>query len=83
MLIPNLDNRRYWIGDPIGLFSCKAFFESLIEDPLLPSFKPSLKIWKAKVSLKLQVCTWIIAHDKVSTNEILQKRRPNFSLQPQ
>ena len=74
------ENKRVWNLDKSGCFSMKSYFLSLIDNPDAPSFSPSYQIWKAKVPTKVKMMVWSVAHRKINTNDMVQKRRPNMAL---
>ena len=49
-----ISNRRAWVGDKLGFFSCKSFFELLIDSPGENSFVPHKLIWKEGIPPKVQ-----------------------------
>ena len=45
----NISDRRVWVGDKSEFFSCKSFFELLIDSPGENSFVPHKLIWKVGI----------------------------------
>ncbi|KAM7473769.1 hypothetical protein LguiB_021012 [Lonicera macranthoides] len=80
-LFPGCKDKRRWLLKGEG-FSCSSLFKSLIDYPLDPYFTPSKLIWAAGIPTKVQVFTWLVAHGRVNTCDLLQKRRPNYCLSP-
>ena len=72
-----IPDRRIWIANPFGVFSCKSSFEKLIECPDTP-FSHLVLIWKASVPLKVKGFTWTVVHKGINTNDRFQKRRPSL-----
>ena len=68
--------------EALGVFSCKSFFESLMNQYSCPTFAPALMIWKAKMPIKIQVFAWTVAHGELNTCDMLQKR-PRSCFSPQ
>jgi hypothetical protein len=76
------EDRRAWSMDSKGIFSCKSFFEWLVNDESHPLFEHANVVWKSKVPNKIKFLGWLIAHGKVNTCDIIQKRYPNLCLLP-
>ncbi|KAM7476858.1 hypothetical protein LguiB_024101 [Lonicera macranthoides] len=51
-------DKRIWEGDKLGRFSCKAFFDLLINSSKEDTFVPHKIIWKAGVPPKLKDVIW-------------------------
>ncbi|CAL5408064.1 unnamed protein product [Camellia sinensis] len=81
-LTESLD-KRVWALHSSGIFSCKSFFDYIIDNPQIPQFPFCKKVWKACVPLKVKVFMWALIHGGILTNDTLQKRRPNRLLNPQ
>ena len=65
----------------------KAFFSQIFLSSLIPIFWfssgfPSKFVWKSQVPFKVKSFVWLVAHKKVSTNDMLQLRRPYKALTP-
>ena len=82
-LSPLLEDKRVWALHSSGIFSCKSFFDYIIDNPQIPQFPFCKKVWKACVPLKVKVFMWALIHGGILTNDTLQKRRPNRLLNPQ
>lgn len=61
-----IPDRRIWIANSSGVFSCKSYFDKLIGSPNLPIFLPSAMIWKASVPLKVHVFAWTVVHKRIN-----------------
>ena len=61
-------------------FSCSSYFKSLIDSTLHVPFAHSEVIWAVGIPTKVKVFSWLIAHGRVNTCDLLQKRRPNSCL---
>ena len=75
------DSKR-WKLDSSEVFSCKSFFKFLLDSPEHPSFSPSKTVWEAKVPTKVKILGWLVAHKRVNTCDLIQRRRPNCYLSP-
>ncbi|KAM7513904.1 hypothetical protein LguiA_003487 [Lonicera macranthoides] len=80
-LSPGSMDYRRWLLKGEG-FSCSSFYKSLIDSPTNPQFAPSKVIWAAGIPTKVKVFSWLVAHGRVNTYDMLQKRRPNCCLSP-
>lgn len=69
----NLYDRWVWDLEGQRLFSCKSFFNFLIDDHTLPVFKFSHFIWKALVPTKVQVFNWLLVSSKHNTQFVTKK----------
>lgn len=74
--------RRDWVPDHNGMFSVKSSFSSLIGDNSTQGFIFHDNIWKTRAPKKVQVFCWLIALNKLSTHDLLQRRNPFISLSP-
>ncbi|XP_028121753.1 uncharacterized protein LOC114318966 [Camellia sinensis] len=66
-----------------GVFSYKSLFDKLIDNPSISLFLYHKKIWKVDVPHKVKFFMWSLTQKGVTTNDIFQRRRPNYSLCPQ
>ena len=69
-------DKRVWVGEKSGSFSCKSYFElliNLLDDAL---FVPYKTIWKVGIPPKVKVFAWLASWKKVNTYDLLQIRRP-------
>ena len=69
-----LNSKRIWKLTPSRIFSCKSFFNQLIDDYALLNFH---MIWNAKVPNKVQPFAWLLALGKLSTGDGIQRRNLN------
>ena len=58
------------------------FFSHSSYSPVDPQFAHSKTIWAAGIPSKVQMFTQLVAHGKVNTCDLLQRRRPNQCLSP-
>ena len=72
----SVEDRRQWIADSSGVFSCKSAFSWMRKDHSLPINLHAKTIWKLNIPVKVKVFTWLLALGKVSVHTTLQKRRP-------
>ena len=77
-----VEDRREWIVESSGVFSCKSAFIWMRKDNSLPVNLPAKIIWKLPIPVKVKVFTWLLVLAKVSVHATLQKRRPYYSLSP-
>lgn len=75
-------NRKSWFIHSSRLFSCKSYFDMIIDYPNVSSF-PLLMISNAHVPLRVKIFAWSLANWKLITNDTFQKRRPICYLLPQ
>ena len=69
-----------WVLSSLGLFLVKSFFHTLFKlSDSIPSHSVKF-IWKLKVPFKVKTFTWLVAHKKIFTNDLLQLRRPSKAL---
>ena len=47
-----------------------------------PVFLPANLIWKSKVPPKINILGWLVAHGRVNTCDLLQRRRPKACFSP-
>ena len=73
---------RSWNLETSGFFSSKSFYKFLIDNSSDPAFLPASLIWKSKVPLKIKILGWLVAHGRVNTCDLLQRRRPNVCFSP-
>ena len=73
---------RSWVGEKLGSFSCKSFFQLLINSPQDLAFVPHKFIWKTGIPPKVKVFVWLASWKRVNTCDILQKRRPKLAISP-
>ena len=77
-----ITDRRVWGFESSGLFTCKSFFNSLIDSSTFSLFSPFSFIWRVNIPSKIKVFGWLLALGKVTTFDVLQKRQPFRSLSP-
>ena len=75
-------DKRVWVGGNSGQFSCKSYFDLLINSSDLSSFEPYKSIWKTGIPPKVKIFAWMAAWRRVNTCDVLQSRRPNRALSP-
>ena len=81
-LNPALVDTRLWLPDSSHIFSCKSAFNKLRETSISNVFSPFKVIWKSPIPHKIKVFAWLVALGKVNTCDVLQKKRPNCTLNP-
>ena len=74
-LSPFIPDARAWSLSSWGLFLVKLFFLVLSNQFNLIPFYPSKFVWKSKFPSKLKTFSWLMAHNKVHTNDMLQLRK--------
>jgi hypothetical protein len=79
--VARVDTRR-WKLETSGFFSSKSFYRFLIENNSDPVFLPANLIWKSKVPPKIKVLGWLVAHGRLNTCDLLQRRRPKACFSP-
>ena len=77
-----VEDTRYWLSDPSGIFSCKSAFDWLSRDPSLTECYSAKCIWKLSIPTKVKVFTWMLVLGKLTVHTNLQKRRPYHYLSP-
>ena len=77
------EDKIVWNLDKSRCFSTKSYFLNLIDNLDAPLFSPSYPIWKVKVPTKVKMMVWSVAHRKINTNDMVQRRRPNMALFPE
>lgn len=76
--LSNSPDKRVWLTDSSGSFSCASFFTFLTRSsPNHPLFPVSNLIWGSKVPQKVTGFCWTASLDKINTRDNLQKRRPH------
>ena len=78
----SLEDKRIWLADSSGLFSCKSAFAWLRRGNSFPVNHHAKCIWKLSIPVKVKVFVWILVLDKLNVQSILQRRRPYPSLSP-
>lgn len=73
-LVPTLEDKWVWAVYFSDSFSCKSFFDKLIDKSHIPLFPFHKKIWSACVPLKIKMFMWILVHRGMLTNDTLQRR---------
>ena len=81
-LCNSLEDRRVWLADSSGLFSCKSAFTWLRKDTSSPVLNQVSCIWKLTIPIKVKMFTWLLVLDKLNVHSILQRRRPYQYLSP-
>ena len=79
---PAVEDRREWIVDSSGIFSCKSAFIWMRKDVSLPVNLQAKVIWKLTIPVKVKVFSWLLVLGKVSVHTTFQKRRPYQLLSP-
>ena len=69
-----LEDRRVWVKDPSGHFSCKRVFEFLTSNSNVPDLFQIF--WKAPIPSKVKVFMWLLTLGKLSAHDVLRKRSP-------
>jgi hypothetical protein len=73
---------RSWNLEASGAFTCKSFRNFLCNENPYPNFDPAKFIWESKVPPKVKFLGWLVAHGRLNTCEMLQRRRPNSCFSP-
>lgn len=73
-------DKRVWGFGNTGSFSWKPFFEYLTTNPHHSPFPLHSFIWKAKVPHKVWAFSWTAVLDRVNTNNLQRRRRPNMAI---
>ena len=81
-LFPSIADSRGWSLSSTGLFTVKSFLLALSLPPTPLLFHPTKFLWISKAPSKVRTFSWLVAHRKVNTNDLLQLRRPYRSLNP-
>ncbi|GMP97344.1 hypothetical protein CsSME_00045635 [Camellia sinensis var. sinensis] len=71
-LVPLLED-KVWALHSSGIFSCKSFFDNIIDNTELPQFPFCKRIWKACAPLKVKVFMWALVHGGILTDDTLQR----------
>ena len=77
-----LEDRRIWLADSSGIFSCKSAFACLRGDNSIPVNHLAKSIWKLSIPVKVKVFTWLLVLGKLNVHSNLQRRRPYYYLSP-
>ena len=78
----SLEDRRIWLADSSGIFSCKSAFAWLRRDNSIPINYQAKCIWKLSILVKVKVFTCLLVVGKLNVHSSLQRRRPYHSLSP-
>ena len=62
---------RSWSLSPSGLFTVKSFFLALSQFSSSPLVFPTKFIRNSQVPFKVKSFVWLVAHNKVNTNDLL------------
>ncbi|MEX5590999.1 hypothetical protein, partial [Pseudomonas urmiensis] len=62
-----IKDQRVWLGHKSGIFSCKSFFESIIQSSEDVPFVPYKMIWKVGIPPKVKVFAWLASWRRVNT----------------
>ena len=81
-LYPFVLDVKTWVPSSLGAFSINSFFLTLSNFSNSIPFYLVNFLWKSKVSSKVRAFAWLVAHKKVSTNDMLQLRRPFKAFSP-
>ena len=66
-----------------SLFTVKSFLLAISLPPTALLFHPTKFLWSSKAPSKVKAFSWLLAHRKVNTNDLIQLRRPYRPLNPQ
>lgn len=61
-----------WSWEKSGTFSVKSVYKHLCKDEIT---QPNIKIWKAKIPLKIKVFMWLIENNAILTKDNVSKRK--------
>lgn len=75
-------NLRVWILESSRKFSSKSFFMSLTNPNHNFMSFPSKKIWESLVPHWVKAFVWTMALNRISTMDLLQRRRPFMQISP-
>ena len=70
-LCSSAKDRRDWIVDSSGVFSCKSAFIWMRKDNSLPVNLAAKIIWKLNIPVKVKVFTWLLVVGKLSVHSSL------------
>ncbi|KAM7477856.1 hypothetical protein LguiA_026069 [Lonicera macranthoides] len=75
-----VSDKRIWVGQSSGEFSCKSFFDILSYPSSNLIFPQFSIIWKGGIPTKIKLFAGLASLGKVSTCDLVQVRRPFISL---
>ncbi|MBA0753073.1 hypothetical protein Gogos_020805 [Gossypium gossypioides] len=78
VLVSDVEDKFCWAHDRNGEFSVRKYFELLIMDGGEDTNFAFDKIWKLKVPPRVQSSLWMLATDRIPTEEFLVKRGVNL-----
>ena len=78
----NMLDKRVWIANHSGEFSCKSFFDNLSNPQSSIPFPQFNFIWKCGVPSKIKVFAWLASLGRVNTCDLIQWWRPYMCLSP-
>ena len=78
----SIEDRREWLVDSSGTFSCKSAFAHLTKDNSIPVCFPAKYLWKLTIPSKVEVFVWLLVLGKLSVCNVLQNRRRYQTLSP-
>ncbi|KAK9951574.1 hypothetical protein M0R45_007012 [Rubus argutus] len=73
---------KKWNLETSGAFTCTSFRNFLCNENPYPNFDPAKFVWESKVLPKVKFLGWLMAHGRLNTCEMLQRRRPNSCFSP-
>lgn len=66
---PNSNDQKMWTVDPLGYFSCKSYFEFLVDDFNGQLFNYYATLWSCPTPSKVEFLKWLIILEKVNTKD--------------
>ena len=81
-LCNSLEDKRIWMEDTSGIFTCKSAFAWFRKDTSFPVNHQAKCIWKLPTPVKVKVFSWLLVLDKLNVHTNLQRRKPYHSLSP-
>ena len=77
-----VEDKRTWLADSSGIFTCKSAFVWMRKDNSLPVNYQAKCIWKMPIPVKVKVFTWLLILGKLNVHSNLQRTKPYQALSP-
>lgn len=75
-LTPLIPNAKAWVMLSLEVFSVNSFMLALSNFSYSTPFYLANFLWKSRIPSQVMGFAWLVAHEKVNTNDMLQLKRP-------